>query len=515
MFVLSARPKDFLCLRNLVFGSILTLLGGFLSGSVYLMLYDSPQVLEAKADPAGLSKNIPQRDYSRVELSLMINSAMPQVLLIQSKDSAFILDLRPALVSISQNGTAYVTGISRYRDGEDPMSSYSVPLAAFSGLELNKPFGKVELWFKSGVEVNGVHYEAFLTAGAGQLVGLNDEVVADATSETTVQPEEKPVPVTTVAQPVTSLDLVESASKRRWRIQSVSSMKESKDRLCNQRDSGFIAMYVNRAKELGANYLAVETPYDDPTCGSALNYTYRWVEQVRQAGLSVWHRHMPLTFEGIYDTPKKNGLDYLGQIENYIRQNPGLFKAGDIFTPIPEPQNGGIKGITYCSQNVCQFGSAGDFNRFLREAILRSREAFAAIGLAGKIEIGYYGFDGFIAWGDNNPDWNGILEDETVKLMGNITIDHYPQVTGGNMAEDLAELNARYPGVPVVIGEWGSIVSGDYAGQVEKAMAAAAANKSVIGFNYWHLGAGGHEALINEDFSQKSHFKTVQSFFLP
>lgn len=289
-------------------------------------------------------------------------------------------------------------------------------------------------------------------------------------------------------------------------------MKETKDRVCGPRDPAYIEQWVQRARLLGANYVAIETPYDNPACGDSLAYTKLWVSVVRAHGLSVWHRHMPLAFEGIYNTPKNKSADYLAQISAYIKENSSLFASGDIFTPIPEPQNGGISGVTYCSEGTCMFNGAGHFNQWLRDAITISDLSFAGIGLGGKIKIGYFGFDGFVAWGDNNPDWEGILEDETIKKMGNITIDHYPEAVGDTMEHDLDELMARYPGIPIIIGEWGTITGGDIQGQVLKSMQAAK-RPGVVGFNYWHMGMGGNESIIGDDFSAKAQYDEVQRFY--
>lgn len=296
-----------------------------------------------------------------------------------------------------------------------------------------------------------------------------------------------------------------------WPIQSVSSMKETKDRVCGQRDQDFIGKWVDKAKELGVNYVALETPYDNPSCGNSEEYTQKWIEVIRSHGLSVWHRHMPLSFEGIYDVAKAKG-DYLAFIENYIKNHASFFQEGDIFTPIPEPQNGGISGITYCAQNLCIFDNKEQFNEWLRKSIDVAANAFNQIGLSGKIKIGFFGFDGFVAWGSNNPDWQGILEDSTIAKMGNITIDHYPELIGQSMEQGLDELQARYPGIPIVIGEWGSAGTQNVEDQVKNSMRAAK-RPGIVGFNYWHLGMGGNEALINDDFSLRPQFDEVQKFF--
>ncbi|HEX8923692.1 MAG TPA: hypothetical protein VF828_03085, partial [Patescibacteria group bacterium] len=294
--------------------------------------------------------------------------------------------------------------------------------------------------------------------------------------------------------------------------QSVSSMKETKDKVCGQDDGTFINNWVAKAKELGANYVAVETPYDSPSCGDSLLYTKAWISAIRSAGLKVWHRHMFLGFEGIYNTTKSK-QDYLSKVAGYIKNNPDMFREGDIFTPQPEPQNGGINGLTGCDQNVCMFDSIAGFNQWLRDAMDTTNTAFDSIGLGGKIKVGYFGLDGFIVWGSNNPDWHGVLEDATVAKMGNLTIDHYPELINQTMQQGLNELTAKYPNTPIIIGEWGSAGTGDVELQVQSSMGAAAATKNVVGFNYWHLGMGGNEALINSDFTNRVQFKDVESFY--
>ena len=96
--------------------------------------------------------------------------------------------------------------------------------------------------------------------------------------------------------------------------------------------------------------------------------------------------------------------------------------------------------------------------------------------------------------------------------MGNITIDHYPEIVGDTMENDLNELQSIYPGVPIIIGEWGTITGGDIVSSVTRSMQASV-RPSVIGFNYWHMGMGGNEALINSDFTKRANFDAVKAFF--
>ncbi len=309
----------------------------------------------------------------------------------------------------------------------------------------------------------------------------------------------------------TPTPLVSPVSKT-WNIQSIDAMKETKDAVCNQRDDTWINHWLDKAVELGANYVAISTPYDNPSCGDALSYTRRWVAAIRLHGLHVWHRHMPLAFEGIYNVSKNISINYLPMMASYIENNPDLFEEDDIFSPIPEPQNGGIQGVTYCANNLCQFSSANVFNQWLRDAMTQASDAFHSIN-KNNIKVGYFGFDGFVAWGDNNPDWEGILEDTTIAQMGNITIDHYPESVHETMDAGLTQLQAKYPTTPIIIGEWGTITGGDTVTQIMTDMTAAR-NHHVVGFNYWQFGpSGSGEQLIDNNFMSLPGFLAVQSFY--
>lgn len=331
----------------------------------------------------------------------------------------------------------------------------------------------------------------------------------------TSTPTPTPMPATPTPTPTSGPTATTSpSSTSSWGIQSIDAMKDTKDAICSPRPIDWINRWLDKAVELGANYVAISTPYDSPSCDDATAYTKEWVDAIRAHGLHVWHRHMPLAFEGIYNVQKSNASNFLNQIKSYITANPDLFKPGDIFTPIPEPQNGGIQGITNCANSVCQFSSAAAFNQWLRDAMTTSTDAFSQIGLGGQVKVGYFGFDGFVTWGDNNPDWHGILEDATVTQMGNITIDHYPELVHETMSQGLQQLTAKYPHTPIVIGEWGTVTGGDTVTQIQTDMAAVKNDQNVIGFNYWQFGpSGSGEQLIDSNFNTLPGFSAVSSFY--
>ena len=445
----------------------------------------------------------------RGNTNLRITYNLKGVCLLSGDASAIIFD-QPI------NQTWRYISLSKYgKNCFNGEQTVDIPLSYFKGLDPSLQVGTfhVRIW-------QSMPYSIDITSASlysNVLIPTPTPTPSPSNTPTlvpTAGPTSSPTPTlpptpTPTPKPIAIVSTTQPAS---WSIQSVSSMKETKDRVCGQRSFEFIQKWVDKAVELGANYVAIETPYDSPSCGNSVAYTNLWVNAIRKSGLKVWHRHMPIAFEGIYNNTKNPSIDYLTIISNYIKNNPLFFQEGDIFTPIPEPQNGGIYSVNYCSYGICIFKNAKDFNAWLRNAMDISESAFAQIGLGGKIKIGYYGFDGYIAWGDNNPDWDGILEDATVLKMGNITIDHYPEIVGDTMQNDLNELESRYPNIPIIIGEWGTITGNNTENQVIQSMGAAK-RPSVVGFNYWHLGVGGHEELIKEDFTTKPQFDEVQSYF--
>jgi len=307
-----------------------------------------------------------------------------------------------------------------------------------------------------------------------------------------------------------------------WSIQSVDEMKYSKDVVCSQPSTTFIDQETSKAVELGANYIAVSGYYNNPACGNANTLLSNWVTSARSHNLKVWFRMKDLAFEGDYGVAKTtspDGMRHQKLMVDWIAANSSLIQTGDIFTPNAEPQNGGINGITYCGSPAnCQFTGKADFNLWLRQTHTMADLAIKAAGKTG-VKIGYYGFDGFIAAGLGNPDSQGQsqLEPATIALMGNVAIDHYPETIGHTLAQDMPYIKQAIGSTtPIVISEYGTITTSNQttaANQVSAFMTTAAAEPNVIGFNYWHMGPGGNEALINSDFTNRPSFTVVQDFY--
>lgn len=287
-------------------------------------------------------------------------------------------------------------------------------------------------------------------------------------------------------------------------------MKVSKDVRDAQISDTFIGRTLDKVEEVGANGIDITVVVPDRK-STALGR--RWIDAGRKRGLGIWIRLAGLAFEGIYNTPKHrspDGLRHQKIRSDWISENRDLLLPRTILTTEAEPQNGGILGVNRGSKDFCQFSSAADFNEWLRLDLFITRLTLKACGLDG-VQTGWYGFDGFVAFGNDNKDWAGksFIEPQTVEMMDNtICIDHYPQKE--TMAKDLDDLQKVWPNVKVVIGETGAI-HGETPAKL-KEMLQACVRPNIIGVNYWTL-LGGNSALVNPDFTNTPYFEIVKSFF--
>jgi hypothetical protein len=92
-------------------------------------------------------------------------------------------------------------------------------------------------------------------------------------------------------------------------------------------------------------------------------------------------------FEGIYGQIKDPSIDWVKEMKTWMINNSDLIDNGDLWTPIPEPQNGGIKGVN-CYKD-CIFNSNENFNNFLREITLTAKDTLATIN-KNNVEAGVF-----------------------------------------------------------------------------------------------------------------------------
>jgi hypothetical protein len=379
--------------------------------------------------------------------------------------------------------------------------------------------------------------------------------IPTATSTRTVQPAPTDTHVPT-AQPLPS-----SSDDA---VRCVDAMKHTQDKAREwPRDADQQAAYtrdriepiVSEIEKLNANCVAISMPLNDvPGAGSALSFIEAWVRTIRaHNNMHVWYRLKHTGYNAFYDMPFILDPQFHTDVHyDFITQNPQLFEAGDIYTPNTEPfmgitvkdENGNdhtygtIKGVNCYGipaphQDDCHFGSADEFNEYIVKFYDRTKEAFETIGKSG-VKVGYFGFDGYIAWGDDNPDWGPgksvALYQETIKETGNaLAFDHQWKKPDSDMVSTdyalirsfykddptlwpivekaidseketgrpspivtFAKIRAYFPDVELCIGEWGANEVYNTPDEVKEVLEAAYLF-GIRCFNYWQVGPDGNE----------------------
>src|SRR5258708_6805857 len=159
-----------------------------------------------------------------------------------------------------------------------------------------------------------------------------------------------------------------------WKYQCIDTMKNSRDDArswgVNEKTTKEIAREMEIIKNLGANCVALDTPYDN----EFVPYLNLWVTYARRNNLHIWFRGNFSAWEGWFDRPKgMTAQEHLQNTKQFILSHPQLFEDGDIFTPAPEAENAWGNG--YVSYNDYPL-----FRQFLIEEHQNADTAFIQIG---------------------------------------------------------------------------------------------------------------------------------------
>jgi len=264
---------------------------------------------------------------------------------------------------------------------------------------------------------------------------------------------------------------------------------------------------VKEIRDLGANYLAISTPYDYP------DKIKLWADEAHAAGLNVWFRSHWLNWEGDKNHPADMKIEeYLLKTSQFIRSNPALFKEGDAFTAAVEPEQ------VFVARNIL----VDDwylYNKFISDQLDMTESAFAEIDMLGKVHTNWISMNGWVVE-------NG-LDKSTVEKLGLITVDHYltdvnldPVQYAKTFRADLDRFYNKWH-KPIILGEWGynieKEVSDDEQNQYVKSVLAEINDLPyLIGLNYWsHM--GNTSRLINDingkELSYRQSAYTLKNFF--
>jgi hypothetical protein len=286
-----------------------------------------------------------------------------------------------------------------------------------------------------------------------------------------------------------------------WQIQSIDTMKYSRDRA---RDRGFdnqIPLLVSKVVSLHPTHIAINTPYD----AEFMPVLRIWVQAARQQGLKVWFRGNFSGWEGWFGYPKFTDPAIHHRLtRDFILSNADLFSDGDLFTPAPEPENGGF------GDPRKSLGIKTNFESFLTTSYANCTQAFLAI--SQSVRCGLFSVNGDVA---------KIISPATIAATGNVlVIDHYvksPQV----LISDIQFLYSKHR-VPIILGEVGLPIPNIHGPLDDQAQADLiqsfflfiSREKNVTGINYW-TAFDGSTALFKEDLSIKPAGMVVSSFYNP
>src|SRR6185503_14638841 len=194
--------------------------------------------------------------------------------------------------------------------------------------------------------------------------------------------------------------------------------------------------------------------------------------------LQVWFRGNFSAWEGWFGYQKfSDPNEHIKLTKQFISNHPELFEDGDIFSPVPEAENGVIG-------DPRQNGKVDEFNTFLENSYTNCTDAFKQINK--HVDCGYFSMNGDIA--------KQVLTKQTVANIGNrVVIDHYID-SPEKMSADLDFLHNKFPDAKIVLGEFGAPIpdiNGDMTDEQQadfvKSLMDVFVNKRsfVEGMNYW------------------------------
>src|SRR5262245_22140283 len=279
-----------------------------------------------------------------------------------------------------------------------------------------------------------------------------------------------------------------------WIATSIDTMKESMDRSSDPMTQAQIDQHVAQLAALGPTHITVDTPMDRPA-----RYAM-WVNAIRAQGKKVWHRPADWGYPSApaHADPNVTPAIYLDRVQQFILQNPGLFKPGDIFDGDSEADGDAYWRRYPVEQwwNDSQPSIAcAEFNRYLVDLHTVADEAFRRVGITG-VETRIRSL---------NPWWATArcLTDGTIAALGGyLTLDAYfaddstdPAVVARVVRDRLNQWHAFRPNASIVLGEYGYSNDLPVGDETQRAVVTAVLDEirlhpAVKGLNYW-AGAGG------------------------
>jgi hypothetical protein len=275
-----------------------------------------------------------------------------------------------------------------------------------------------------------------------------------------------------------------------WLAKSIDSQVASKYWAIS--DVNQITRLVQANKSLGAKHIAVSINFD--------NYTLlrTWADVIHNQGLNVWYRGHWNDWDSWEKPEIRNGItsiEYLNRTKNFVINHPELFKAGDAFTFCVESENAAWWTGIDPPAGGGPFTGWESWRAFTRNQVIYANDAFAKIGLGGKVYTNWINMNGWVAW--------NVLDQYTANTIGQLTLDHIIDWTddintysnalfkgNGNGFYGYDEYFNKWH-VPLMAGEWGySTFNQNIDPNHQKALTEAvygefAKRHYMVGVNYW------------------------------
>ncbi len=285
-------------------------------------------------------------------------------------------------------------------------------------------------------------------------------------------------------------------------VQSIDTMKYSRDLALQElHDPSFDATIneeMGDIKDAGANYVAIDTPYD----AQFSPMLARWVNAARSHGLSIWFRGNFSGWEGWFNYATITPADHEMMLNQFISANSNLFQNGDIFTPCPECENGG-------PGDPRQTGNPTAYRDFLIREYNAAGNDFKKIGK--KVTI----------YNSMNADVAAFTIDPhtAAALGGTILIDHYVSsahefgstiMSLGSTSKSLVGIGEFGAPIPDLNGPMTEVEQADFVDSLLRQ--AYLQTTRIPSMNYWVL-QGGSTALVNDDGTTREAYGTVKKYY--
>jgi hypothetical protein len=292
------------------------------------------------------------------------------------------------------------------------------------------------------------------------------------------------------------------AADRFFQMQAVDTMKLSRDGARNGGVVNSIPAIVEKLAALSPTHIAIATPYDKEFD----TVREKWIGNIHDRNIKVWFRGNFSSWEKWFDYPAfTNPYDHIAKTYAFITSHPREFADGDIFTPAPEPENGGFGDPRHGNDIKIKFFD------FLVKSQASCEKAFAAIHK--NVTCGYFSTNGDVA---------ELFPTDVVKKLGNvIVIDHYVR-TPQELVDKAVHLHEK-TGAQIILGEYGAPIPDLHGELTQKQQAQLirdnlkelVAHTDIIkGINYW-TAVGGSTSLYSDAYEPRLAASTLEEYFSP